>query len=133
MPPVRQQLCTVKQYKTYMNTCSLLTLAALTVLTGYSLVAQTVIIGDLKAEVTVRRDGRDIPYIEAKNDADLYFMQGYQTARDRLWQMDLMRRLARGETAEIFGNAALDQDKRWRRFNFSKIAEANLQYLSPEL
>jgi penicillin amidase len=90
-------------------------------------------IADLKAEVTVRRDARDIPYIKAKNDADLYFMQGYQTARDRLWQMDLMRRLARGETAEIFGNAALEQDKRWRRFAFGSVANDSLANLSPEL
>lgn len=87
----------------------------------------------LKANVTIRRDSRWIPYIEAGSEADLFFAQGYVTASDRLWQMDLMRRLARGETAEIFGNQALEQDKRWRRFNFSKIAEENLTYLSPEL
>ena len=93
----------------------------------------TVAIPGLKANVTVRRDARDIPYIEATSDADLYFAQGYVTASDRLWQMDLMRRVARGETAEIFGNQALEQDKRWRRFNFSMIAEENLRYLSPDL
>lgn len=87
----------------------------------------------LGSEVTVRRDARHIPYIEAANDADLYFAQGYVTASDRLWQMDLMRRLARGETAEIFGKASLEEDKRWRRYNFSKIADDNLQYLSPRL
>ncbi|HTH51398.1 MAG TPA: penicillin acylase family protein [Pyrinomonadaceae bacterium] len=95
--------------------------------------AQKVVVSDLKAEVTVLRDARDIPYIEAKNDSDLYFMQGYETARDRLWQMDLMRRLARGETAEIFGNAALEQDKRWRRFGFASVANDSLAGLSPEL
>ncbi len=87
----------------------------------------------LSSNVTVRRDARSIPYIEAKTDADLYFVQGYVTASDRLWQMDLLRRLARGETAEIFGRSVLEEDKRWRRFNFAKIAEENLQFLSPEL
>ncbi len=77
----------------------------------------------LKAEVTVMRDGRGIPYIEAKNDADLYFAQGYITASDRLWQMDLMRRVARGETAELFGQQALEGDKRWRRFGFAELTE----------
>src|SRR5690349_1655550 len=100
---------------------------------SFSLGAQSVKMSDLKADVTVRRDSRDIPYIDAKNDSDLYFMQGYQTARDRLWQIDLMRRLARGETAEIFGNAALDQDKRWRRFGFAGVANDSLANLSPEL
>src|SRR6476660_2781210 len=97
--------------------------------------AQTVttpVIG-LKSNVTVRRDSRDIPYIEASSDTDLYFAQGFITASDRLWQMDLMRRLARGQTAEIFGNAALDQDKRWRRFGFAGVANDSLSNLSPEL
>jgi penicillin amidase len=88
---------------------------------------------DLTAEVSVRRDARAIPYIEAKNDADLYFVQGYVTAGDRLWQMDLLRRVARGETAEIFGNAAVEEDKRWRRFGFAKISDDSIAFLSPEL
>ena len=93
----------------------------------------TTALSGLSSTVTVRRDARDIPYIEAKNDADLYYVQGYTTASDRLWQMDLMRRLARGETAEIFGKAVLEEDKRWRRFNFARIAEDSLQFLTPEL
>lgn len=87
----------------------------------------------LAAPAAVRRDQRGIPYITAANDRDVYFMQGYVTASDRLWQMDLLRRLARGETAELFGRATLEEDKRWRRFNFAKVAEASLQHLSPEL
>ncbi len=87
----------------------------------------------LKGEVTVRRDERGIPYIEARSDADLYFAQGYVTAGDRLWQMDLLRRVARGETAEIFGSRALDEDKRWRRYGFAGIAEQSLAELTPEL
>ena len=87
----------------------------------------------LKSEVSVRRDLRGIPYVDAKNEPDLYFVQGYVTASDRLWQMDLLRRVARGETAEIFGKATLEEDKRWRRFGFAKIAEDNIGYLSPDL
>lgn len=87
----------------------------------------------LSAQVTVRRDGRGIPYIEAKNDADLYFVQGYTTASDRLWQMDVLRRRARGETAEIFGQQALEDDKLWRRYGFSQVAEENIKFLSADL
>src|SRR5215813_11634466 len=94
---------------------------------------QTVQVGGLSDKVTVKRDQRGIPYISASNDADLYFVQGYVTASDRLWQMDLMRRLARGQTAELSGNRTLAEDKRWRRFNFSKVADDTMQYLSPEL
>jgi penicillin amidase len=87
----------------------------------------------LKAEVSLRRDTRGIPYINASSDADLYFAQGYVTASDRLWQMDLLRRLARGETAEIFGSSVLEEDKRWRRFGFAEVADQSLNVLTPEL
>src|SRR5438874_1258230 len=93
----------------------------------------TLAIAGLRERVTVRRDERGIPYIEAKNDEDLYFVQGYVTASDRLWQMDLMRRLARGETAEIFGKTVLEEDKRWRTFGFAEIANQSLGQLTPEL
>lgn len=80
----------------------------------------------LKQEVTVRRDGRGIPYIEAKNDDDLYFAQGFVMASDRLWQMDLLRRVSRGESAEIFGRATLEEDKRWRKLGFARIADETI-------
>jgi penicillin amidase len=87
----------------------------------------------LRQPVTVRRDARSIPYIEAANDADLYFAQGYVTASDRLWQMDLLRRVSRGELAEVFGKQVLEEDKRWRRYGFSKVAEDSMATLNPEL
>lgn len=93
---------------------------------------QTLSVTGLNESVTVRRDGRSIPYIEAKNEADLYFAQGYVTASDRLWQMDLFRRLAGGRTAELFGNLTLEEDKRWRRFGFREIAEKTYESYSPE-
>ena len=95
--------------------------------------SQTVQVRGLQSDVTIRRDARAIPYIDAKNDADVYFAQGYVTASDRLWQMDLLRRVARGETAEIFGKTTLEEDKRWRRFGFAKIAKESLAFLTPDL
>jgi penicillin amidase len=92
-----------------------------------------VVLPGLKASVTVRRDARSIPYIDATSDADLYFAQGYITASDRLWQMDLMRRVGRGETAELFGSQAVEQDKHWRQYNFAKVVDENLRLASPEL
>jgi penicillin amidase len=85
----------------------------------------------LHANVTIRRDERGIPYIEAANEADLYFVQGYVTASDRLWQMDLLRRSAAGELSEIFGATVLEEDKRVRTFGFSELAEQMLEHLSP--
>src|SRR5262249_12124943 len=57
--------------------------------------------------------------------------QGYVVARDRLWQMDLLRRTARGELSEIFGRATLEEDKRRRRFGFAGLAEQGVNRLGP--
>ena len=90
----------------------------------------------IKDRITIRRDERGIPYIEAQNDEDLFFGQGYATAQDRLWQMDLFRRTARGELAEILGagpnNIAIDQDKLHRTYGFAQAAEAELANASPQ-
>src|SRR6185436_17177935 len=86
----------------------------------------------LRARVTVRRDDRGIPYIEAANDEDLYFAQGYITASDRLWQMDLQRRTARGELSEIFGQATLAQDKLHRTFGFGRVIDQAAANLTPK-
>ncbi len=96
-------------------------------------VDKTLSAAGLKENVTVRRDGRGIPYIEAKSEADLYFAQGFVTAQDRLWQMDLLRRVAGGETAEIFGGSVLEEDKRWRKFGFAKIAADSLPLMRAEV
>jgi penicillin amidase len=95
----------------------------------------SVAIKGLKDQVTIRRDERGIPYVEAQNDEDLYFAQGYATAQDRLWQMDLLRRTARGELAEVLtagpGNSALEQDKLHRTYGFVHVAEAEYAKASP--
>jgi penicillin amidase len=69
----------------------------------------------LKDEVTVSWDENLVPHIFAKNDADLYFAQGYITASLRLWQMDFQTRAAAGRVAEVVGDVALEFDKRMRR------------------
>ena len=94
--------------------------------------SRTITIAGLHGRITVRRDERGIPYIEATNDDDLYFAQGYVTATDRLWQMDLMRRAARGQLAEILGNLALDQDKQHRTIGFAQEVEAEFAQASPQ-
>ncbi len=97
---------------------------------------QAVQVVGLREKVTIRRDERGIPYIEAKNDEDLYFAQGYITASDRLWQMDLFRRTARGELAEVLGagpnNVALEQDKQHRTIGFAQEADAEAAQASPK-
>src|SRR5437870_4544909 len=94
---------------------------------------QALSVAGLHQAVTIRRDERGIPYIEAANDEDLYFAQGYITASDRLWQMDLLRRTVRGELSEIFGQATLSQDKTQRVFGFAGILEQTTAHLPPNL
>lgn len=65
--------------------------------------------------VQVVYDERLVPHIFARNDDDLYFAQGYITARDRLWQMDLQVRSASGRLSEVFGSQTIDIDKNERR------------------
>ncbi len=86
--------------------------------------SQTISLKGLQKPVNIRRDERGIPHIEATNDADLYFAQGFATAQDRLWQMDLLRRRARGELAEIFGRTVLAEDKLHRTYGFAALADA---------
>lgn len=98
--------------------------------------AHTIEIHGLKDRAVIRRDERGVPYIDAKNDEDLYFAQGYATASDRLWQMDLFRRTARGELAEVLGagpnNQALEQDKQHRTLGFGQASEAEAAQTSPQ-
>jgi len=95
--------------------------------------ATSITVAGLRDQVTIRRDERGIPYIEAKNDEDLYFAQGYVTASDRLWQMDLLRRTERGELAEVLGSAALEQDKQHRTLGFSHVVDAELTKALPQV
>ncbi|PSQ31061.1 penicillin acylase family protein [Halobacteriales archaeon SW_6_65_46] len=76
-------------------------------------------------EATVRYDGEGVPHIEADSEAALYYAVGYVQARDRLFQMDLQRRLMRGETAEIAGAAAVESDRFYRKMDFASAAAAS--------
>ena len=64
----------------------------------------------LKEEVEVLRDKHGINHIYAKNQEDLFFMQGYLAAKDRLFQFEIWRRQATGTVAEIFGESELKRD-----------------------
>lgn len=93
----------------------------------------TVFVPALDGAVTVTRDAHGIPTIKAGNDHDAAFALGFVTAQDRLFQMDLMRRLVAGRLAEWFGPVALDSDKSMRTLGLYRAAEAQYPLLSPEL
>lgn len=77
----------------------------------------------LSAPVMVRRDQHGVPHIEASNLGDLLFAQGYVTAQDRLWQMDMARRMAAGESAEILGSKLVEHDRMQRVLAMRATAE----------
>src|SRR5258705_12188216 len=74
------------------------------------------------AHVSVLFDTLGLPHVQASNQEDALFVQAYVTAQDRLFQMDLLRRLNAGELAEIFGPVALDSDREFRRLRLRRIA-----------
>jgi penicillin amidase len=86
----------------------------------------------LSAPVTVRRDQHGVPHIEAGNMDDLLFAQGYVTAQDRLWQMDMARRMAAGEAAEILGPKLVEHDRMQRVLAIRVTAERLTATLGPQ-
>src|SRR6201992_516523 len=77
----------------------------------------------LSAPVVVRRDGHGIPHIQATNMEDLLEAQGYVVAQDRLWQMDMARRFAAGELAELLGPGVVEHDQLQRVLEIRPTAE----------
>lgn len=77
----------------------------------------------LSAPVMVRRDAHGVPHIEATTQADLFVAQGYVTAQDRLWQMDVSRRAANGSLAEILGPGMVRNDKTQRVLRILRTAQ----------
>jgi len=86
----------------------------------------------LKAPVEVSRDNFGIAHIKAANDHDLYFMQGYVHAQDRLFQMDVSRRTASGTLAELLGPVALASDVQLRTLGIRRAAARSLPIISAD-
>ena len=69
-------------------------------------------------EVEVLRDNYGINHIYANNQDDMFFMQGYLAAKDRLFQFEIWRRQATGTVSEVFGEEEIDRDIGTRLFKF---------------
>ncbi len=87
-------------------------------------------ISGLASPVTVTRDNHGVPTIEATTLNDLFFAQGYVTAQDRLWQMDVMRRFGSGELSEILGQDTLKLDRQQRILGLRDAARKSLAMAS---
>lgn len=81
----------------------------------------------LRQPVEIIRDRWGIPHIYAATEDDLFFAQGYTVAQDRLFQMDLYRRLGLGRTAEVTGPQGLPYDRFARAFGWRRAAAAALR------
>jgi penicillin amidase len=83
----------------------------------------TLPLAGLSAPVLVRRDALGVPHIQAATMDDLLEAQGYVVAQDRLWQMDMGRRFAAGELAELLGSSVIEHDRVQRILQIRPTAE----------
>jgi penicillin amidase len=99
---------------------------------GYRLLPQTS--GQLQLGVSapgrIARDALGVPHIRAASIEDAVYLQGYAMAQDRLWQMDMARRQASGQVAEVAGRSAIASDLEARRWRLRRIAEAQAKLLA---
>lgn len=89
---------------------------------------------NLTAKVNIRYDERGVPHINADNEPDLYRALGFVHAQDRLFQMEMARRLAQGELAEILGPKLVDTDRLFRTLGIRDHADTvvgNMDMKSP--
>lgn len=83
----------------------------------------------LHEAVEVITDRYGVPHIYAQNEDDLFFAQGYIHAQERLWQMELNRRIGSGRLSEVFGQIALETDRFARRLGMHRAAAEAAQQL----
>lgn len=86
----------------------------------------------LQAPVTVRYDERGVPHIRAEHEADLYRALGYVHAQDRLFQMEIVRRLAQGELAQVLGPKLVDTDRLFRTLGLRAYARDYMRRQDPQ-
>lgn len=86
----------------------------------------------LAAPVNLRVDAGGVAHIAARNEPDLITVMGYYVASQRLWEMDLIRRAARGRLSEVFGEETFEFDMLFRNLQFDSLSAYLYQNISPE-
>lgn len=89
-------------------------------------------VSGLSAPVTIARDAHGVPTIEGASDPDAFFGLGFAHGQDRLWQLELQRRIANGRLGEIFGRAAVPQDVYLRTLGLGEAARASWSSLDED-
>ena len=86
-------------------------------------------LSNIKHETSVYFDDYGIPHIYAQNQSDAMTVLGYVHAQDRLWQMELMRRIAPGRLSEIFGEKMLENDKFFASLGIDDSSKKSIEKL----
>src|SRR5688572_3177322 len=107
-------------------------LAVVPATSGDADVIDLVKVSGLQAPASVIRDDDGIAHIKATNEHDLFFLQGWVHADDRLFQMDVLRRRGSGTLAELLGSSALPSDVQLRTFGLRRTVERSVSVLSSE-
>ncbi len=87
------------------------------------------VVPGLEQSVTIQRDSLGVPAITARSSHDAYFALGWTHAQDRMWQMELQRRVGAGRLAEAVGEAGLVSDRFMRTLGLYRLAELSLAAL----
>lgn len=82
--------------------------------------------------IEIVRDAHGVPHIYARTGEDAYFGLGYVHAQDRLWQMELARRMGYGTLAEVFGESLVERDRMFRTLGLARVAQENWKRLDAE-
>ncbi|CAA7622302.1 penicillin acylase family protein [Magnetospirillum sp. SS-4] len=85
----------------------------------------TLPVAGIRHDAAIARDRQGVPRIIAKSTDDAYFALGWVHAQDRMWQMELQRRVGAGRLAEIVGDAGLSNDRFMRTLGIYRLAEAS--------
>jgi len=111
---------------------ALVVMGAITTQRGWPQTTGTLKVAGLNSPVTVTRDGAGIIQITANDSHDLFVAQGYVHASERMWQMEVSRRIGSGRLSELFGKSSLDRDKYIRTLGWRQAAQRDLSAMSSD-
>ena len=111
---------------------ALVVMGAITTQRGWPQTTGTITVKGLGEPVTVIRDYAGIIQITADTPHDLFMAQGYVHAQERMWQMEISRRIGAGRLSELFGKSSLDRDRYIRTLGWRVAAERDLRGMAPE-
>ena len=121
-------------YKRIVQVLGVLVLAVFLCIGGYAIYQQPTYNGTLpllsiENEVSVYYDDIGVPHIEAETQEDAYVALGYVHAQDRLWQMEVLRRIAAGRLSEMFGKEMIEVDRFFKSLGIEEAAHQTMSQL----